>query len=243
MASSPQNFSDVLNIVGEKPSADSSQNKTRNYSERLSKELALWIREEIKNLFPSKTVLPPEGKVNTIYGTGHRGKSLDIGMLDDRGYLLLDISIKTFNFKDRRTNNYRKNYTGRFYELLGEELDLRRSYRHAVLVALVFLPEDSHFDSVPSSFALAVKQFSKIARQLNDPLAFGFDFVLVATHSSNGNLFFFDARQKPPKTGYPKEDLRMSLAEALQCFSRKLQENASLVQQDSLPAHDDYDFT
>ena len=103
--------------------------------------------------------MTPEAKDPTVYG----GKSLDVGVVDSRGYLLLDFSIKTFSFKDNKTKNYRHNYTGRFYELLGEALDLRKSYKFATLVALVFLPEDSTSDSDPSSFAFAVRQFSKIA--------------------------------------------------------------------------------
>jgi hypothetical protein len=120
------------------------------------------LRRIVAKAHIGTSVLTPEAKIPTIY---EGGKSLDVGVVDERQYLLLDLSIKTFNFKDRNTTNYRKNYTGRFYELLGEELDLRRRYRWATLVALVFLPEDSVDDSSPSSFAHAVRQLSKILAQ------------------------------------------------------------------------------
>lgn len=190
---------DVLAEVGPKPLAGASQNESRHYSERFSKALAHWLRTRVARCFPDATIMTPEARVATVYGA----KSLDVGVLDARGYLLADFSIKTFNFKDRKTGNYRHNYTGRFYELLGEELDLRKSYLHATLVALVFLPADSASDSIPSSFAHAVRQYSKVLAPAGEPAPTRFEHVFIGLHDGAGDLGFFDASGPPPKTGLP----------------------------------------
>ena len=227
---SRKTFESVLARVGARPLGVVSQDATRHYSETLSKEVAHWLRDLVIAESIGATVLTPEAKIPTIYG----GKSLDVGVVDGRGYLVLDLSIKTFNFKDRRTRNYRHNYTGRFYELLGEELDLRRSYRWATLVALIFLPSDSTSDSNPSSFAHAVRQYSKILNRDHEQ-GVGFEHVFIAVHSEVGSIYFFDAGSMPPKTGHPKQSDRLSLDEMLKVMRGTVTTRSSRVAKDGLP--------
>lgn len=242
MAAKQAEFLSVLNKVGTRPEAKVSQNESRHYSERLSKEVALWINNEVKRKFPGKNVLPPEGKVNTIYGVGRQGKSLDVAVLDPRGYLLIDFSVKTFNFRDNKTNNYRHNYTGRFYELLGEELDIKRSYPFAVLVALILLPEDSTKVKTPSCFAMAVKQFSKCLRRSADDTNFGFDFVFVGAHSPAGDIYFFDATLAPPQVGAPKPEHQLSLEDILDAVATVQAAREQQVTTSPLPKYVPFDF-
>jgi hypothetical protein len=226
-----RSFADVLALAVEKPSTND-QHKSRHYSETLSKGLAHWLRDLVAKDSLYHSVLTPEAKVATVYG----GKSLDVAALDERGYLLLDLSIKTFNFKDRKTLNYRHNYTGRFYELLGEELDLRRSYHWATLVALIFLPIDSCNDSTPSSFAHAVRQFSKVAP---DPIhsegSACFEHVFIALHSPNGDISFFDATVPPPRTGQPAADHQLSTDAMLEMIRGTVIGRASKIATAALP--------
>jgi hypothetical protein len=204
---SRRTFADVLRQVGPKPALEAGQHATRHYSETLSKQFAHWIREMFSGDPRFQQVLPPEAPVPTIHGT----KSLDVAALDGRGYLLLDISIKTFNYKDAKTKNYRHNYTGRFYELLGEELDIRRSYRLATLVAMIILPVDSCFDTDPSSFAHAVRQFSKVTKaHVKAQVGSTFELVFIGLHNPNGEIYFVDARQDPPRTGEPSLEARIT---------------------------------
>jgi len=231
------NFRDVTAAVGVRPQNDLDQNASRHYSETFSKQIALWLREKVIANGIGAWVLPPEGKVDTIYGVGNRGKSLDVGVLDDRRYLLLNISIKTFNFKDRRTRNYRHNYTGRFYELLGEELDLRRSYKYATLVAFIFLPDDSLSDTTPSSFAHAVRQFSKIASRDRDEIGLGFDFVFVAVHSAAGELYFFNSTGSPPRNGAPPPEMRLSIDQVLAIVTAVANRRRDSIADDPLPVY------
>jgi hypothetical protein len=199
-------FDKLLASVGDRPPV-ADQHVTRHYSETLSKALAHWIRDRLIGDPRIHTVLSPEGRVPTCFGR----KSLDVGCLDSSGYLALDISIKTFSFRDRATGRYTHNFTGRFYELLGEGLDLRLSYPEAVLVAMVFLPMDSCGDATDraaSSFGSLVKQFSKIAARGGDgDHALSFEHVFVGLYDAK-DVSFFDASTAPPRDGVPpKADL------------------------------------
>jgi hypothetical protein len=155
--------------------------------------------------------------------------------------LILDVSIKTFNFKDRNTGNYRHNFTGRFYELLGEELDLRRSYRWATLVALIFLPADSVEDSSPSSFAHAVRQYSKII-SLDQDSPYGFEHVFVAVHDASGAIFFYDAATPPPRTGRPKKGARLTIEDVMATIVGTLNGRAERVKLSEIPEYTPYQF-
>ncbi|MDA7492901.1 hypothetical protein N8510_02265 [bacterium] len=221
----PSSFPEVIRRTGEKPT-DGNQNQTRHYSEEFSRLLAIWLGSEVQNQIKGLEILPPEGKVPTCFGS----KSLDVGCLDANRYLALDISVKTFNFKDRKTNAYSKNFTGRFYELLGEGLDLRLSYPNAVLVALIFLPEDSCLDGSSrraSSFGNAVKQFQKIAIDApGNSHDLCFDFVFVGLHDVSSKVRFFDAAHPPPKHGYPNKGLTETQS-VIGRLLKKVDENAA----------------
>ena len=242
MSSSQEQFKQALAKVGKKPTGTVPQHVTRHYSETLSREVALWIRGNLEALFVDASVLHPEDKVDTIFGQGNRGKSLDVGVLDKRKYLLLDVSIKTFNFKDRKTGNYRHNYTGRFYELLGEELDIRRSYPHATLVAIIFVPEDSVFDSSPSSFAHGVRQFSKIAKTSPESNEQGFEHVFVAVHNENGKIYFFDATGTPNIQGHPPESSCRTLEDIVETLKATCDSRSALIQDAPLPRYDAFEY-
>ena len=234
-------FTRVLEKVGPKPSTDLSQNDTRHYSEVFSKEVALWLRQKVLDLSIGQ-VLNPEGKVDTVFGVGRNGKSLDVGVVSNNGYLLVDFSIKTFNFKDRKTKNYRHNYTGRFYELLGEELDLRRSYPYALLVAVILLPVDSANDTRPSSFAHACRQFSKISRT-DASRSFGFDYVFIGLHSESDDIYFFDAgTSTPPILGEPRFNDRLTISAILDKIKVDLNARDYVIASAPLPTYSEYQY-
>jgi len=233
-------FEKVILASGDRPGLDEGQNATRHYSETFSREAALWLRNlsEFHNL--GSVTLLPEAKVDTIYGINNRGKSLDVAALDDRGYLVSNLSIKSFHFKDRRTNNYRKNFTGRFYELLGETFDLYQSYKYAMMSAIIIMPVDSTEDSNPSSFALAVKQYSKILRDRNT-YVLGFDFVHIALYDKNG-INFFDARKIPAAHGMPKSNTLLETHELFENFSLFIKSERVHLAASPLPAYKEFKF-
>ena len=223
----PRSFKDVLAKTGSPP-FDVWQDAARHYSETISKEIALWLGGVLQRDSLIERVLPPEAKIPTCYGK----KSLDVGCLDASGYLALDISIKTFNFRDRKTKRYTHNYTGRFYELLGEGLDLRRSYPESVLAALVFIPSDGCDDGTrlaASSFGHLTKQFSKIAgRGGVGEHALSFEHVFVGLWDVEGSLAFFDAALPPPKSGRPKPGQLLAIEEVLRRLLATVKERTEL---------------
>ena len=56
------------------------------------------------------------------------------------------ISIKTINFRDRRTNNFQKNLTNRRGDMLFEAVTLHRRFPYAVLGGLFFLDKGAEQD-------------------------------------------------------------------------------------------------
>lgn len=226
-------FPEVLNAVGVRPNA-TNQNESRHYSETLSKALALWIQQFLHKDKRIHRVLPPEAKVATCFGK----KSLDVGCVDESGYLALDISIKTFPNRDRKTKRYTHNFTGRFYELLGEGLDLRLSYPDAVLVALVFLPADGCDDGTrraASSFGNVVRQFGKIAGRGSDgEHALSFEQVFIGLYDEVDGVSFFDARNPPPRHGPPPASLMLTTGQMLEAALATVAERAVLRTADKM---------
>jgi hypothetical protein len=207
----PTPFSSVLDWVGRERPTGGTQDEKRHYSERFSQDVAEWVAGYFYDNPALHKVLPPEAPVPTAFGK----KRLDVGAVDEQGYLVLDVSIKTFNFTDPRSKNYKKNFTGRFYELLGEAMDIHGTYPHSVMVALVLLPVDGCLDGrrlAPSSFGSAVKQYWKIAgRECHTGENVRFEKVYVGVHSPDGTIFFFDAENPPPKNGLPPDTWRLSM--------------------------------
>ena len=78
-------FQTVLSKCGPRPDLEAGQNATRHYSENFLREAALWLRHLLMDQQIGSHVLQPEGKVDTIYGEGNRGKSLDVAAVDCRG--------------------------------------------------------------------------------------------------------------------------------------------------------------
>ncbi len=220
-------FPEVLASVGRPPAA-TDQNVTRHYSETFSKALALWLRALLLKDSRVHQVLSPEAPVPTCFGR----KSLDVGCKDESGYLALDISIKTFPNRDRDTNRYTHNYTGRFYELLGEGLDIRLSYPDAVLVALVFLPIDGCDDGTPraaSSFGNAVRQFGKIAgRGTDGEHALSFEHVFIGLYGESDGVLFFDTRTAPPRHGPPARKNMLTTRQMLEAILSTVADRAPL---------------
>ena len=203
-------FSGVIGFVHENVGTKEevllkSQNAKRHYSEVFSQEVAEWFAGFLRADLRIYKLLPPEHPVNVKDGS----KRHDIAAIDKGGKLILDISIKTFNFVDR-TNSYGKNFTGRWYELLGESFEIHDFYPNAVMVAVIVLPMDSCFDSTQrrfSSFNKAVKRFGKSA---GGPLCEGnlskFEFVFIGIFNEEGIIRFFNAQNDPPPSGLPNKE-------------------------------------
>ncbi len=132
----------------------------RDYAQRLSHALAQKIADALRPHFPG--ILPDE------HGKRHKSKSgsasglkkLDVNYSNPRIGLGLGVSVKTLNFRDEATGRFTKNVKRLDGELRAEAQDYHVRQPFAVLIALVFLPEEASRDSeVRSSFGMRGKCF------------------------------------------------------------------------------------
>jgi hypothetical protein len=61
--------------------------------------------------------------------------------------LLFAISVKSINWKDKKTKNYQKNLTNRRGDMLFESVTLHRRFPYAVLAGFIFLDQEADKDS------------------------------------------------------------------------------------------------
>jgi hypothetical protein len=78
---------------------------------------------------------------------GIGAKKVDVTWATEESGLLLGVSIKTINFKDRRTGNFQKNLTNRRGDMLMEAVTLHRRFPYAVLGGLFFLDKEAAEDA------------------------------------------------------------------------------------------------
>ncbi len=70
---------------------------------------------------------------------GIGSKKVDVTWATEEAGLLLGVSVKTINFRDRRSGNFQKNLTNRRGDLLFESVTLHRRFPYAVLGGFLFL--------------------------------------------------------------------------------------------------------
>lgn len=102
---------------------------------------------------------------------GLGAKKVDVTWATEESGLLLALSIKTINFKDRTTGNYQKNLTNRRNDLLFESTTLHRRFPYAVLGGFFFLDIGARDDGTAnrqSTFQNAHRRL-KMFTGRNDP--------------------------------------------------------------------------
>lgn len=190
-----------------------SQPEKKNYAERLSRNLAARVAQQLRPTFP--TVLPgPDGKGQESFVRSSKGyKKLDVNYSTAELGLGLGVSIKTINFPDGKSGRYTKNYTRADGELRAEATDYHDRQPFAVMVAMIFLPldccDDGNVNSkAPSSFGYAVQTFRfRAGRQKSSDLSMLFERVFIGLYETDetnfGEVVFFDVMEAPPKRGRP----------------------------------------
>lgn len=73
-------------------------------------------------------------------------KKVDVSWATEESGLLLAISVKTINFRDRQSNNFQKNLTNRRSDMLMESVTLHRRFPFAVLAGLLILDHQAGQD-------------------------------------------------------------------------------------------------
>lgn len=139
---------DVLNAVMStmppKPAESATRADKKRYSEKLSQALALafaqCLRERgLDEARPAPLgMLEGSGAERRISG-GIGAKRVDVTWATSESGLLLAISIKTINSRDKKTGNYQKNLINRRGDMLMEAVTLHRRFPYAVLCGFMFL--------------------------------------------------------------------------------------------------------
>lgn len=144
----------ALKSAGDKPPDNASASQKKAYSEKVSSVVARAIAEELRQrgLAGTRPALPGEldtsGAERRIAG-GIGAKKVDVTWATEEAGLLLGISIKSINFRDRRSKNFQKNLTNRRGDMLFEAVTLHRRFPYAVLGGLFFLDKEAKDDQTP----------------------------------------------------------------------------------------------
>lgn len=208
-----------LEAASPRPGAGESRAAKKNYAERLSRFLAQRFSNELRTNFPG--ILPDEsGRGQESRARTAKGfKKLDVNYSTPELGLGLGVSIKTINFADPKSDRYTKNFTRVDNELRAEAMDYHVRQPYAVLVAIVFLPEDSCRDgsvTFPSSFGAAVSQFrGRAGRRNPTDQAELLESIFIGLYQPDGTVHFFDVEKKPPRTGRPRPAKLITLAELI----------------------------
>jgi hypothetical protein len=182
----------------------------KNYAEALSRVLAQKVARMLRQDFSG---LLPDAK-----GSGHesrarasrKSKKLDINYSHIEIGLGLGVSIKTLNFRDGASRRYTKNFTRVDNEWRAEASDYHERQPYAVLVGVLFLPQDSVGDGERShsSFAGAINLFRhRAGRREPSERTELFERIFVALYDPARHDFedvrFVDATNLCPKNGPP----------------------------------------
>lgn len=141
----------ALKLLPPKPTDTASRSEKKRYSELVSQKAALAIAEELrqrglKEARPAvEGDLGDSGAERRIAG-GLGAKKVDVTWATEEAGLLCAISIKTINFRDRKTKNFQKNLINRRGDMLMEAVTLHRRFPYAVLAGFFFIDKDAAND-------------------------------------------------------------------------------------------------
>jgi hypothetical protein len=144
-------LSAALKSLPIKPDDSAGQNPKRRYSELVSQVIAQAVAEELRLRGLSEArpappgILGGSGAERRMAG-GLGAKKVDVTWATEEAGLLLAISIKSINFKDKATGNYQKNLVNRRGDMLMEAVTLHRRFPYAVLGAFFFLDAGAYED-------------------------------------------------------------------------------------------------
>lgn len=142
--SSPEDiFQEALRSVEPKPPDEASSDQKRRYSQRISEVAARGLAKIL--IDRGMTGIRPGDRGDGASGVERRmsggigAKKVDVSWATEECGLLFAASIKTINFRDRRTGNFQKNLTNRRGDLLFESVTLHRRFPYAVLAGFFLL--------------------------------------------------------------------------------------------------------
>ena len=143
----------ALRSLGAKPADTASREAKQDYSQKMSAALALAVADELRKRGMKGTRPASPGELDSSgaerrMSGGIGAKKVDVTWATEESGLILGISIKTINFKDRVTSNFQKNLTNRRGDMLIEAVTLHRRFPYAVIAGFFFLDKAAGEDHV-----------------------------------------------------------------------------------------------
>lgn len=157
----------ALKSLGSKPQDSAARAEKKRFSEQLSEVTAQVFAAELRarGLVGTRPEIPGTngrtGAERRMSG-GIGAKKVDVTWATEESGLLLGISIKSINFRDKKSGNYQKNLTNRRGDMLFEAVTLHRRFPYAVLVGFFILDKGAAADGTDrreSTFLNAHRRF------------------------------------------------------------------------------------
>lgn len=155
MSEPPSFLLESLASLPPKPDDSASQSQKKEYSEALSRLVALAFAAELRRRGLAEALPRPAtgsggaGSERRMAG-GIGAKKVDVTWATEESGLLLAITIKSINFKDARSRNYQKNLTNRRGDMLFETVTLHRRFPYAVVTGFFLLDRGAASDVTES---------------------------------------------------------------------------------------------
>jgi hypothetical protein len=209
---------DVLDAAAPRPDdiAQLSTNKhrlseeKRLYATRFANKMATCIANGLRERFPG--ILPDasgqgiESPAQSVRGP----KKLDVNYSTPQLGLGFGISLKSVHFSEKSVRGYIHNRKRNDEELRTEASGYHQRQPYAIMIAVLFLPDEACEDASPrspSSFGSWVRYLRPLASRHTpqDDIA-RYERVFVALYDRVGHrMEFFDVEKAPPKKGRPKD--------------------------------------
>ena len=182
----------------------------RKYATRFADKMAICIANGLRERFPG--ILPDEdgGGVESPAQSVRGPKKLDVNYSTPQLGLGFGISLKSVHFREKEKRGYIHNRKRNDEELRIEASGYHQRQPFAVMIAVLFLPDDSSEDATTkdsSSFGAWVRYLRPLAQRIgpHDDIA-RYERVFVGLYDRAGSrMDFFDVEKAPPKRGRPRD--------------------------------------
>lgn len=151
MARIDDRLSSALRELGSKPPDRAKSHVKKRYSEQVSQAIAEAFAAELRDRGLTTARPAPPGELDASgaerrMSGGIGAKKVDVTWATEESGLLFATSIKTINFRDKRTGNFQKNLTNRRGDMLFEAVTLHRKFPYAVLAGFFVLDAEAATD-------------------------------------------------------------------------------------------------
>ncbi len=140
-----------FNALDPKPGDDASRATKQAWSQKVSEAAALAFSAELRER-GLKGTLPADSESGGVEGAERRmsggigAKQVDVSWATQESGLVTATSVKTINFRDKRSGNFQKNLTNRRGDMLFESVTLHRRFPFSVLAGFLMLDKDAADD-------------------------------------------------------------------------------------------------